>query len=299
MIWILFIILALYLVLDFLYRRTARYKNKFEDMKKIYEYKKTPVEFINIGSTQARYAYEYEGVKGLNLATNEQSVEYSFLMLKKYLPYLKRGGKVIISVSDMDLLLSSDLQERKYKYFGVLPVEKRTLIKNILFPLLFSINEIKYIFKDEKLYNKFELDKNILKDDNEKAEDCKRRIERWKKYGVISFDINTGFNIINKNIDRNIEIIKNIIRFCKNEGYGVIVVTPPVSPFFGEYFRDSFKDILNRPLEELGIKENIEYYDFTKEEKFKEESLFLNTVCLNKNGRRKFTDIIVKSSIYN
>lgn len=299
MIWILFIILALYLVLDFLYRRTARYKNKFEDMKKINEYKKTPVEFINIGSTQARYAYEYEGVKGLNLATNEQSVEYSFLMLKKYLPYLKRGGKVIISVSDMDLLLSSDLQERKYKYFGVLPVEKRTLIKNILFPLLFSINEIKYIFKDEKLYNKFELDKNILKDDNEKAEDCKRRIERWKKYGVISFDINTGFNIINKNIDRNIEIIKNIIRFCKNEGYGVIVVTPPVSPFFGEYFRDSFKDILNRPLEELGIKENIEYYDFTKEEKFKEESLFLNTVCLNKNGRRKFTDIIVKSSIYN
>lgn len=299
MIWILFIILALYLVLDFLYRRTARYKNKFEDMKKINDYKKTPVEFINIGSTQARYAYEYEGVKGLNLATNEQSVEYSFLMLKKYLPYLKRGGKVIISVSDMDLLLSSDLQERKYKYFGVLPVEKRTLIKNILFPLLFSINEIKYIFKDEKLYNKFELDKNILKDDNEKAEDCKRRIERWKKYGVISFDINTGFNIINKNIDRNIEIIKNIIRFCKNEGYGVIVVTPPVSPFFGEYFRDSFKDILNRPLEELGIKENIEYYDFTKEEKFKEESLFLNTVCLNKNGRRKFTDIIVKSSIYN
>lgn len=299
MIWILFIILALYLVLDFLYRRTARYKNKFEDMKKINDYKKTPVEFINIGSTQARYAYEYEGVMGLNLATNEQSVEYSFLMLKKYLPYLKRGGKVIISVSDMDLLLSSDLQERKYKYFGVLPVEKRTLIKNILFPLLFSINEIKYIFKDEKLYNKFELDKNILKDDNEKAEDCKRRIERWKKYGVISFDINTGFNIINKNIDRNIEIIKNIIRFCKNEGYGVIVVTPPVSPFFGEYFRDSFKDILNRPLEELGIKENIEYYDFTKEEKFKEESLFLNTVCLNKNGRRKFTDIIVKSSIYN
>lgn len=297
MIWLLFIILVFYLILDFLYRRTARYKNKFEDMKKINDYKNTPVEFINIGSTQARYAYEYEGFKGLNLATNEQSVEYSFFMLKKYLPYLKKGGKVIISVSDMDLLLNSDLQERKYKYFGILHIEKADLFKNILFPLLFNPNEIKYIFKDEKLYNKFEMDKNILNNNNEKAEDCKRRIERWKKYGVKSFDNKSGFNINNKNINKNIEIIKNIINLCKNEGYGVIIVTPPVSPYFREYFGNGFKDILNKRLKELEIKENVIYYDFTEEVKFKDESLFLNTACLNKKGRRKFTDIIVKSLI--
>lgn len=297
MIWFLLIILAIYLIFDFLYRRTARYKNKFEDVKKIKGYKNTPVEFINIGSTQARYAYEYEDVKGFNLATNEQSVEYSFFMLKKYLPYLKRGGKVIISVSDMDLLLCSDLQERKYKYFGILSVEKGALVKNSIFPILFKPNEIKYIFKDEKLYNKFELDRNILNNDNEKDEDCKRRIERWKKYGVKSFDNKSGFNINNKNINKNIEIIKNIIKFCKNKGYGVIVVTPPISPFLRKYFGNGFKDILNKPLEELGRTENVKYYDFTEEERFKDESLFLNTACLNKNGRRKFTDIIIKSLI--
>lgn len=298
MIWLLFIILILYIGADILYRRTARYKNKFEDMKKIKCYSNTNIDFINIGSTQARYAYEYLNVKGLNVATNEQSLEYSFLMLKKYLPYLNKGGKIIISVSDMDLLLSADLQERKYKYFGFLPIEKGGFVKNILFPLFINPREIIYIFKDESLYDKFEINKNIL-NENDKFKDCERRVKRWKKYGVLSFDRDSGFVIDNKNdnINRNIEILKNIIEFCHKEGYCTVLVTPPVSPYFNYYFGNSFKDVLIKPLKELSKSENIKYYDFTNDETFQNEDLYLNTACLNKNGRKVFMDVLVKTLI--
>lgn len=294
MLLLIFALLVIYSVIDFVYRRTNRYKNKFEDVKVIRSYKNTSLDIINIGSTQARYAYDYSNVSGLNLGSNEQSVKYSFLLLKKYLPYLKKGGQVIISVSDMDLIIDSDMQERKYKYFGILPIGIRNVIKEILFPLLFKPKDIKYIFKDEKIYNKFDLDENILADDSAKAEDCKRRLNRWSKYGADSFDKNKGFSISNKNADRNIELVKDIIKLCINEGYGVTIVTPPVSPYFREYFGDAFEDILNKPLKELAETENVIYYDFTEEESFKDESLFLNTACMNKKGRRKFTDIIVQ-----
>ena len=298
MIWLLFVILILYIIADILYRRTARYKNKFEDMKKINCYRNTNIDFINIGSTQARYAYEYMNVKGLNAATNEQSLEYSFLMLKKYLPYLNKGGKIIISVSDMDLLLSADLQERKYKYFGILPIGKISFVKNILLPLLFAPKEIKYIFKDEGLYSKFEIDKNIL-NENEKYKDCERRIERWKKYGVISFNSESGFVIDNKNnnINRNIELIRNVIEFCCEKGYYIVLVTPPVSPYFNSYFGNGFKDVLIKPLTELAKSENIKYFDFSNDKRFCDEDLYLNTDCLNKNGRKVFMDILVKTLI--
>ncbi len=208
--------------------------------------------------------------------------------------YLKKGGQVIISVSDMDLIVDSYMQERKYKYFSILSLNTKDMIKEILFPLLFNPRDIKYIFKDEKIYNKFDLDKNILTDDRAKEEDCKRRLNRWKKYGIISLDKNKEFNINNKNIDSNIELIKNIINICKKGGYGVVIVTPPVSPYFIKYFGNGFKDILNKPLENFAEKENVMYYDFTKEEKFKDDSLFLNTACMNKKGRRSFTDMIVQ-----
>lgn len=292
MIWAFFLILAVYFLLDIIYRKTNRYQNRFEDTKKIREYKNTPLDLINIGSTQARYAYDYNNSKGLNIATNEQSLEYSFLLLKKYSKYLNKGGNVIISLSDMDMLLRADLQQRKYKYFGILPVPKADLIKNILFPLIFMPKDIKYIFKDEKAYNKFDVDTNILHSDSDKSEDCNRRILRWKSYGVKSFDPFKGFEINNNNINYNIELIKNIVGFCKAKGYNVYIVTPPASPYFYSFFGDKFKDVLNKPLEKIAITENVKYIDFTSNNVLDSENLFLNTACMNSTGRKEFTDII-------
>lgn len=293
MIWLLLFVVVIYFVLDLLYRRTNHYKNLFEDTLKLREYKNTPIDYINIGSTQARYAYDFGNI-GLNVATNEQSLEYSFMLLKKYIKNLKKGGNVIITVADMDLLLTGGLQQRKYKYCGILPVKVKDLLKYKFFPLLFNIKAIKYILKDEKLYNKFDVSQNLLLNDSQKYNDCQRRIKRWESYGAVYSNDEKKFELKNNNVEDNIKILNNIIEFCHLHNYNVVVVTPPTSKYFNDFFGDSFKEVLNKPIEDFAYN-NVKYFDYSSDESINNDENFLNTACLNQVGRTKFTDIVIKS----
>lgn len=293
MIWLLLFVVVIYFVLDLLYRRTNHYKNLFEDTLKLREYKNTPIDYINIGSTQARYAYDFGNI-GLNVATNEQSLEYSFMLLKKYIKNLKNGGNVIITIADMDLLLTSGLQQRKYKYCGILPVKAKDLFKYKFFPLLFNIKAIKYILKDEKLYNKFDVSQNLLLNDSQKYNDCQRRIKRWESYGAVYSNDEKKFELKNNNIEDNIKVLNNIIEFCHLHNYNVVVITPPTSKYFNDFFGDSFKEVLNKPIEDFAYN-NVKYFDYSSDESINNDENFLNTACLNQVGRTKFTDIVIKS----
>lgn len=293
MIWLLLFIVVIYFVLDLLYRRTNHYKNLFEDTLKLREYKNTPIDYINIGSTQARYAYDFGNI-GLNVATNEQSLEYSFMLLKKYIKNLKKGGNVIITIADMDLLLTGGLQQRKCKYCGILPVKAKDLFKYKFFPLLFNIKAIKYILKDEKLYNKFDVSQNLLLNDSQKYNDCQRRIKRWESYGAVYSNDEKKFELKNNNIEDNIKVLNNIIEFCRLHNYNVVVITPPTSKYFNDFFGDSFKEVLNKPIEDFAYN-NVKYFDYSSDESINNDENFLNTACLNQVGRTKFRDIVIKS----
>ena len=159
---------------------------------------------------------------------------------------------------------------------------------------MFNIKAIKYILKDEKLYNKFDVSQNLLLNDSQRYNDCQRRIKRWESYGAVYSNDEKKFELKNNNIEDNIKILNNIIEFCHLHNYNVVVITPPTSKYFNDFFGDSFKKVLNKPIEDFAYN-NVKYFDYSSDESINNDENFLNTACLNQLGRTKFTDIVIKS----
>lgn len=285
-----------------LFKNTNFYKNKFIDTHKFKDIPKN-IEIINLGSNQPKFAFDYSksNILGMNWGVGPQSFEYDFRILKNFYNHLKPNSKVIISICPFSFLFLEDKNKiAHHKYYNFLDPNFIDNYSNITkkmyidYPIFTAKKQILRIVKDTKLDNRLELEKNPMSKDEIKK-DAQNWMNGWKK----QFAVNDLENIVlseeNKiSIEKNIEILKDMIDFCIEKNIQPVLTIIPVTKELSKHFPDKFVqeqiiDYINK-----ANKKNVIFLNYWKDSRFENESYYFNSFFMNKIGRLKFTEQVLK-----
>lgn len=298
--FLIFLFMVFVLILNILYKSTNHYRNQFVDVCKYWHDNDIPdnLEIVNLGSNHPKFAFDYDniGVKGMNLAVGPQTLEYDFSILKKVTPHLSPKAVVVIPIC----LLSFFLYRQKnrnlhYKYYTFLPSsdiidyswwEK---IKNIDFPLLFHPLYLRFIIRDCDSDNRFDIETNPLKTDNELNRDAQFWLNCWNQ----EFGINIpSLSISDDNkqcISQNVTILKEMLVYCQKNGFNPVVAILPVTANLYSLFSKEFIEIqLLYHINDANVVD-APVLNYLTDERFSDSSLYINSFFFNKIGRSKFT----------
>lgn len=259
-------------------------------------------DIVNIGSSSALYAFDYEavGIKGFNWALQPQSMEFGFKVLKNFFSIIGPNGIVTIPLCPFSGLTvprtDTTLIER---YCDILDPSLIDNYKDISFahfhPLLSKPKEsIKRLIKD------IPFDRNIVKCNEleDYESDAKFWINIWEKeFGIRN--LSAPLSMGNKHgMEIRQKLMNDIINFCEERKLQPVIVSPPVHESLAEYFTTEFcKNYLHDFIDGLNLI-NIPYIHWLDPNKDYPCSLdstdFYNSFFLNKKGAKKFTETFIE-----
>jgi hypothetical protein len=162
------------------------------------------------------------------------------------------------------------------------------------YPVLTAKKQILRVVKDTKPDIRLELEKNPMGKDEIKK-DALKWLDGWKK----QFQIGDLENIVLSDentisIEKNIVILKEMIDFCIEREYEPVLLVLPVTQELSSLFPDKFVkeqiiDYINQSNEK-----NVGFLNYWKDERFEDESYYFNSFFMNKIGRKKFTEQVLK-----
>lgn len=289
-------------IINKLYKNTNYYKNKFIDTHKFKNIPKN-LDIVNLGSNQPKFAFDYSksNILGMNWGVGPQTLEYDFKILKNFHNYLKLNAKVLIAISPFQFFLlnyKDDVSNHKYyNFFNPSLIDNYSNLTKKLYieyPIITAKKQIFRIIKDTKPDNRLELEKNPMNKDEIKK-DTQFWIDGWKKQFKINDLENIDLSDENKiNIQKNIEILKNMINFCVERNFEPVLTIIPVTKELSGHFPNKFVqnhiiDYINQANEK-----NVSFLNYWKDERFEDESYYFNSFFMNKIGRVKFTEQVLK-----
>lgn len=298
-------ILATLLYINKLVKKTQWYKSVIPNMS-LYptnewyrEHLERNFDVVNIGSSSARYAFDYSGlpVKAFNWGEQPQSLNNGFKILMTYFSILKKGGTVIISLCPLSGL---DIEgkwgkDANDKYYYILPSESindySSVVKRRNYPLVYyPITSIKNLLR--KTFGKenggdTELAKTFI-DDSEKW------IRIWKaQFGIKSFEEPLS-EANNKGQERRIALLKDILAFCIERDLQPSVVIPPMHSSLANKFTPTFRENYIYSFVNKANIFNVPFLNYMDDERFDDDKYFYNSFFLNEEGAKTFTKIVLK-----
>lgn len=300
-----FVLIALFIfvwLINKLFKNTNYYKNKFIDTHKFKDIPRN-LDIVNLGSNQPKFAFDYSqsNILGMNWGVGPQTLEYDFRILKNFYNYLKPNAKVLIAISPFEFfLLNYKDDASNHKYYNFLNSNLIDNYSNITkklyidYPIITAKKQILRILKDTKPDNRLELEKNPMSKDEIKK-DAQNWMNSWKK----QFEVNDLENIVlseeNKiSIEKNIHILKNMIDFCIEKNLEPVLIIIPVTKELSKHFPNKFVqeqiiDYINKANEK-----KVRFLNYWKDERFEDETFYFNSFFMNKIGRLKFTEQVLK-----
>lgn len=290
-----------FILLNILYKRTNYYKINILQSNK---FKEIPdnLDIINLGSSYAKYAFDYSkvGVNGFNFGIQPQSLSYDFRILKQYKNKLKKNGVVIITIPDFVFaFLDYPIKEYNYRYYSFLNKENilnySSLKKFLLnyFPLILQPKKLKYILKDISKENS---DSLVFMENNEEVKkEAQKRVNGWKKeFKLLGTEKSEDTPLNIKEMFRQTQsLLEEMINYTLSNELKPVIVVPPCSKELNDFFSDEFlKEILYSNIEKAN-KNLIPVLDYLKEPEFQDYHLYVNSDFLNVNGRELFTKRVV------
>lgn len=256
---------------------------------------------VNIGSTSARYAFDYTGlpVKAFNWAEQPQALSYGYKVLCKYYGILKKCGTVVISLGpfsgfDVSGKWPKDANDR---YFYILDS--------------YSIDDYKAVRRRRRwpLYANFKSAVTALKKEwlgggrtvKEGSGDCvdfeadaRKWMSRWlEEFGMDSLDgALSEENAVGRK--KRGALLREIVTFCRERGLRPVIVIPPMHNALTELFTGEFvqKNIVSFVAEAAG--DDCEFYNYMYDDAFRQDGYFRNAFMLNETGARAFTEELLK-----
>ena len=162
------------------------------------------------------------------------------------------------------------------------------------YPVFTAKKQILRILKDTKPDVRLELEKNPMNSDEIKK-DAKKWIDGWKK----QFSINDLENVTlsdenRKSIKKNIEILKEMIDFCIQKEFEPVLIVMPVTKELSNHFPDRFMQEQIIYYINQANEKDVRFLNYWKDEKFEDESYYFNSFFMNKIGRLKFTEQVLR-----
>ena len=271
------------------------------------------IEICNFGSSHGQLGFNYKDFRGKyicsNFALSSQSLLYDYRVLLHYRDKIKPGAYAFIVVSYFTLFGPPEVEEASFlsknkRYYRLLPPELITnydrmtdLYVNYLPALSFEGMRalIRFMLFGEEIYcEHFNLDRSAW--------------DRSVVNSTVSGDaVQAYMRHITEQLGRDGKRMRSqeafdslyaLIDLCREIGAIPILVTVPCTRVYidtirkndPEFFADFYAVI-----DEIKQKKNIEYYDYASDERFCDDlNLFLNSDHLNREGARRFTNILLR-----
>lgn len=259
-----------------------------------------PLEIANLGSTYAKYAIDYQFIheKGFNFASEPQTLNYDYKILKSFSNYFSKDCVVILTTCIFSFC-KEDYRDDIYneKYYFLLPPE---YINGYSKQKAFLITKYPIIKHPQILLN---MVKSILKKiihfrgDKQKplttAQMAQQRIQTWcREFG---FHNMSGYEYIpelEKVIENTVKTMEQMIEYCLEHHFKTVIVIPPVSLELQNLISDSIAEqYLISPLNKAN-QAGIPVLNYLKDNRLSHHSLFYNADCMNQLGKTIFSKLL-------
>lgn len=269
-------------------------KNINERTKRYMHFPKEKIKVASLGSSHSFYGINfYNDSKKINLGYPSQTLYYDYKILKKYSKNFTNKCIIIVPISifsfysniDEDLEYISILDRNEFKTIGI-----GEWIVRRYFIVATSIGRmgktIFSFFKNSSDYLKIEYPRTLdLEDKLREAEITSKRhlgISKDSKQNLLPQRLNE---------------LKKILKYSKEKGYNVILVTVPTSNLYNEKIgKENFKKRIYDNIEILkkDTREDIVYLDYSHDIRFEKKlDYFADDDHLNEEGAKKFTSILL------
>lgn len=270
---------------------------EFPDCQKFWNYKTFNTDVVNLGSTSALHAFNYEGInlKCANFALRHNPILADFAILKNYHSFIKPNGTVIIALCPFTSLSGN------YDYLGdryytlLLPTTmpsfsyvRQQFVKDkkqrplLYYPIIEFFNDIKFALFGNK---------STLRSEQWLENNSKYWMDSWmKEFSVDNFD--APLSLLNKDsIQCATSIINDMISFCIEREFTPVLVIPPMHHSLSNKFTPKIRKILFDFMLD-GIKNgNVKFLNYMDDERFSNDnSLFQDAFFLNEKGAKLFTN---------
>lgn len=247
-----------------------------------------PVDIINLGASHSMYGYYFKptGLSHLDLALPAQTIQYDFKLLKEYGKYLKPGGVVIVSLSQITFANSEAKHiGNYYKILDRTEIEPFRLIDYYSYLYLPGTNSGSFISAVSGKLKNFKWNAH-----QPWANNGRNYSER--KYEKVEAQYREA--VENNNIERNVKQLREIVNYCSEKGYRVIVTMEPVHQSYHEYFNE---EVMNRLVFQhlKALKLDVPFLNYMSDQRFIDnKEYFIDPDHLNREGRKKFSWIVYK-----
>lgn len=266
------------------------------------------LQICNFGSSHGLCGFNYESISDkyncFNFALNSQKLSYDYRLFQNYEEHIGEGTVVFITVSyfslfGMEEIYDSGFASKNKRYYEILPP---SLIKEYDFSTDLFCHYLPALGADTTTLVKTFLGKTSDNNDEiwkRMASDIDITADAKNAYSrhIEKYD-EKGNRIYNQ---EEIDALYGLIEGCQEKGaIPVLITTPYLKEYTSEVmkntdFYDEFYALIDKVVSDTGVK----YYDYAFDERFSEQYVwFMNADHLNKEGAKKFVDILMEEIVY-
>lgn len=266
------------------------------------------IQICNFGNSHGYYGFNYDAYCDdficFNFSLPSQTMSYNYRILQNFQENIETDAVVFICISytsffGMDETESEDFLSKNKRYYHFLDkqyikeYDARTNLFVNYFPALST--DAMDLFKTTIGINQV---KDYWQSTTSGDAALSHGLRRYESHVACNVDYN-GKRIINED---EISALYEMIYLCKTIGATPILIT---TPYLSEYtdpvlesdpgFYDDFYEIIGTIINET----DVEYFDYQFDDRFSSNySYFFNSDHLNKEGAKKFTDILMQEIVY-
>ena len=259
-------------------------------------------DLVNLGSSSAKWAFDYEGlnIKAMNWAQQPQTLLEDFNLLRHYHSILRKGGYVLITIMPFTGLNKQTGIRDAMKYLKIdtqgepiQPYLYKEACRYAEYPILFKKPAIKALIrfllgKDKpRINNKPNMEFNPMSE-SELRQDAARWMSGWKRQFIID-DFEAPLTEKNqKGREYRIGLMRQLIDFCIERDYQPVYVIPPVTEYLANKFTPKFRDIYIYDFLKQ-VDREIPLLDYSQDKSLIEKDMYFNSFFMNLRGRKQFT----------
>lgn len=274
----------------------------FEGCRRLITYDQFNTEVVNLGSTSAVHAFNYDGlkVKGGNWAMTRNPLLGDYAILRNYSGFLKEEGSIVLIPLCPFTALSGSYDYLDDRYYTVLypsTIPNYSYVHDVQVQAKWTSPLYHYpilaLFKD--FGNLLFPGRNKKLRDVEMQLDADKIMLSWMHEFSIE-DFSYPLSLKNYDaIEDAANYINNIISYCKYKKCKPVLVIPPVYKTLAEKFTPEIKSLLFDQLLDRIEDKNVCLYSYLNNEVFiYNASLFENSFLMNRTGAKLFTITLLK-----
>lgn len=285
---ILGIVLIIAMVLIFLEYQYKGYKNAFDVRFEKLEKQKDSIEVIYIGNSHmgAFKKISISGKNAFNLSFGGQDLFHMMVVLEKYIPQTPQLHKIILGC-DYDMLgYNLDIANQQWKDRQYYPYVGKLYDQSLSNKIMATSNffranrDLKYLFRNNENTANKEINFIPISDKKLSKEGCK---DRATEHSVIKYDHNY--------FDENYGYLKKIISICKKHNVSLIVINPPKSECYWNYYQKDVISSNSEAIKKLAQQNKIPFIDLYSSKSFTKDC-FIDYDHLNEKGVKKLLEIL-------